>query len=77
MTSSDFIIYLGSMSATTTIRISKDTHLELRRVSTRRGETTDETVRRALRALRQDDIARELAQNLTLEDDEWLDADAG
>lgn len=65
------------MSETTTIRISKDTHLELRRFSTRRGETTDETVRRALLALRQDDIARELAQNLTLEDDEWLDADAG
>jgi hypothetical protein len=40
-------------------------------------EWRDETVRNAIRALRQDASARDLADELSETDTAWLDADAG
>lgn len=65
------------MSDTTTIRVSRDTHARVTRLAAERHETIDETVRRALRVLRQDVMGRSLSTSLTEEEVEWLDAHAG
>lgn len=65
------------MAETTTIRISRDTHARVTRLAAERHETIDETVSKAIRALRQDAMARDLAVGLTDEESAWLDADAG
>ncbi|MDO5678439.1 MAG: hypothetical protein Q4G35_13150 [Propionibacteriaceae bacterium] len=65
------------MSETTTIRISRETHARVTRLAAERHETIDETVRNAIRALRQDAMARDLAAELTDAETAWLDADAG
>lgn len=65
------------MSDTTTIRISRSTHDQLRRLANDRQQTVAETVARAVRLLRQDEMGRELAAPLTDEEVAWLDADAG
>lgn len=65
------------MGKTTTIRISRDTHARVTRLAAERHETIDETVNKAIRALRQDAVARDLAADLTDEESAWLDADAG
>ena len=62
---------------TTTIRISRDTHARVARLAAERHETIDETVSKAIRALRQDAMARDLAVKLNDEEIVWLDADAG
>lgn len=65
------------MPDTTTIRISRATHDELRRLANERHQTVADTVSRAVQLLRQDDIGRDLAAPLTGEEISWLDADAG
>ncbi len=65
------------MGETTTIRISRDTHARVTRLAAERHETIDETVRNAIRALRQDAIAQDLATDLSDDETAWLDADAG
>lgn len=65
------------MTDTTTIRISRATRDELNRLARDRHQTVAETVSRAVRLLRQDEIGRELASPLTEEEVRWLDADAG
>ena len=65
------------MAETTTIRISRDTHARVTRLAAERHETIDETVSKAIRALRQDSMARDLGADLTDEEKAWLDADAG
>jgi predicted transcriptional regulator len=65
------------MAETTTIRVSRDTHARVTQLAAERHETIDETVSRALRALRQDSMARDLAAELTDDEVAWLDADAG
>lgn len=65
------------MSQTTTIRISRDTHARVTRLAAERHETIDETVSRAIRALRQDTMAQDLRAELTDDEKAWLDADAG
>lgn len=65
------------MADTTTIRISRDTHARVTRLAAERHETIDETVSRALRALRQDAMSQDLAAELTEDEKLWLDADAG
>lgn len=65
------------MSQTTTIRVSKNTHARVTQLAADRHESVDETVRAALRALRQDDMASDLARNLDPNESEWLDAVAG
>jgi hypothetical protein len=65
------------VSDTTTIRINRSTHDELRRLAKERHQTVADTVSRAIRLLHQDDIGRDLAAPLTDEESSWLDADAG
>lgn len=65
------------MAETTTIRISRETHARVTRLAAERHETIDETVSTAIRALRQDAMARDLAADLNDEEAAWLDADAG
>ncbi|WP_370289171.1 hypothetical protein [Nocardioides sp.] len=65
------------MADTTTIRISRETHASVTRLAAERHETIDQTVSRALRALRQDSMARDLGAELTADELTWLDADAG
>lgn len=65
------------MSDSTTIRVSRATRDELRQLSERRRLTVAETVSRAVRLLRQDEMGRDLASPLTDEEVSWLDADAG
>lgn len=65
------------MSDTTTIRISRITHDELSRLARERHQTVAETVARAVRLLRQDQVGHELASPLTDDEVAWLDADAG
>lgn len=65
------------MNDTTTIRVSRQTHSRLTRLAQQRHESIDQTVNRALRALRQLSLGRELSGNLTEEEKAWLDADLG
>ena len=65
------------MAETTTIRVSKETHARVSRLAAERHETIDETVSRAIRALRQDAMARDLTAELADDETAWLDADAG
>lgn len=65
------------MAETTTIRISRETHARVTRLAAERHETIDETVSKAIRALRQDAMARDLAAELDHDEAAWLDADAG
>lgn len=69
--------YRHEMAETTTIRISRDTHARVTRLAAERHETIDETVSKAIRALRQDAMARDLAADLTEDEAAWLDVDAG
>lgn len=64
------------MTETTTVRISRTTHDELKRLAGTRHQTVADTVAHAVRLLRQDEIGRELAEPLSTDEDEWLDADA-
>ncbi len=65
------------MSDTTTIRVDRATHEELKRLAQQRDSTVTETVSRAVRLLRQDEMGRQLAQPLQSDETEWLDADLG
>ena len=65
------------MSGTTTVRISRATHERLTRPAAERDETIDQTLSKAIRALRQDAMARDLAADPGDEEATWLDAGAG
>lgn len=65
------------MADTTTMRVSRATHSQVLRLAAERHETIDETVSRAIRALRQDAMAQDLSTELHDEERAWLDADAG
>lgn len=65
------------MAETTTIRISRDTHDRVTRLAAERHETIDETVSKALRALRQDAMAQDVSAELTADEAAWLGADLG
>lgn len=62
------------MVDTMTICISRETHARVTRLAAERHETIDETVSRAIRALRQDAMAEDLQTELTDEETAWLDA---
>lgn len=72
-----YTTYGCGVGETTTIRISRDTHARVTRLAAERHETIDQTVSKAIRALRQDAMARDLAGALTDDETAWLDADAG
>lgn len=72
-----YIPYGGLMSDTTTIRVDRATHEELKRLAAHRHSTVTETVARAVRLLRQDEIGQELGEALTDDEIAWLDDDLG
>jgi len=69
--------YGKKVRETTTVRVARATREELRRLAAHREESVADTVARAVRLLRQDEMGQELARPLTDEEVAWLDADAG
>jgi predicted transcriptional regulator len=65
------------MPATTTIRIDRATHEELKRLARDRQSTVSDTVARAVRVLRQEQMGHDLSEPLEQSDTDWLDADLG
>jgi hypothetical protein len=61
----------------TSVRIDKATHLELKNLARELGSTVGETVALAVRRLRQDRMGAELTVPLTDGEVAWLDADLG
>jgi len=61
----------------TSVRIDRATHQELKRLASQLGTTVGETVALAVRRLRQDRIGEELSGSLGRDEVEWLDADLG
>lgn len=67
---------LESMQSTS-VRIDRVTHEQLKRLAVELDKTVGETVAFAVGRLIQKQIGRELATPLTDEEVEWLDADLG
>lgn len=65
------------MAETTTIRVDRNTHRELKRLAEERHATVADTVARAVRLLRQEKMGRQLAEPLSGDETEWLDAELG
>jgi predicted transcriptional regulator len=65
------------MAETTTVRVDRATHEELKRLAREHNSTVAETVARAVRVLRQEQMGQELSEPLTAGESEWLDADLG
>lgn len=65
------------MAETTTIRIDRAIHEELKRLARERETTVADTVARAVRMLRQEQMGLDLAQPLEKAETDWLDADLG
>jgi predicted transcriptional regulator len=65
------------MTTTTTIRIDRATHEELKRLARDRRSTVSDTVARAVRVLRQEQMGYDLSAPLEGSDTDWLDADLG
>jgi hypothetical protein len=61
----------------TSVRIDRDTHEELKRLAASLGTTVGHTVTLAARALRQDETGRQLRTPLRDDETAWLDADLG
>lgn len=65
------------MSDTTTVRIDRGTHEELRRLANERAITVSEAVARGVRLLRQEQMGQQLTAPLTDGERDWLDGDLG
>lgn len=65
------------MAETTTIRVDRDTHQQLKRLAEERQATISDTVARAVRLLRQEKMGEQLAKPLSDNETEWLDAELG
>lgn len=61
----------------TSVRVDRSTHQELKRLAEELGTTVGEAVAIAARRLRQQRIGQELRTSLTEEETHWLDADLG
>jgi antitoxin component of RelBE/YafQ-DinJ toxin-antitoxin module len=59
----------------TSVRIDRETHEELKRLARELGTTVGEAVAIATRRLRQQRIGKELSTPLTRDEFDWLDAD--
>ena len=59
------------------LRVSERTHEGFKREAERRGETIDSVATAALRALRQKEMGRQLAEPLSDDEQSWLDAGLG
>lgn len=65
------------MPTTKMLRVSERTHEGFRREAERRGETIDSIASAALRALRQKEMGKQLAEPLRDDEHAWLDAALG
>jgi antitoxin component of RelBE/YafQ-DinJ toxin-antitoxin module len=63
--------------SSTSVRIDRDTHEELKRLARDLGTTVGEAVSIAARRLRQQRIGKELSTPLSQDEIDWLDADLG
>ncbi len=61
----------------TSVRVDRRTHEELKKLARELGTTVGEAVAVAARRLRQQLIGVELKSELTIEETDWLDADLG
>ena len=61
----------------TSVRVDRETHEELKKLARDLGTTVGEAVAIATRRLRQQRIGRDLATPLTDGEKSWLDADLG
>lgn len=61
----------------TSVRIDRATHEELKRLADALGTTVGQAVALAVRLLRQDRIGRDLAAPLRYDEAAWLDAELG
>lgn len=61
----------------TSVRIDRETHEELKKLARDLGTTVGEAVAIAARRLRQQRIGRDLSTPLTEDEIGWLDADVG
>lgn len=62
---------------TTTIRVDRSTHEELKRLARERRTTVGAAVARAVRLLRQERMGQDLASPLEGAEIDWLDAELG
>lgn len=65
------------MQATTSVRIDRRTHSEIKRLAHDLDRSVGETVALAIRHLRQERMGLQLANPLDAADVQWLDADLG
>ncbi len=61
----------------TSVRVDRETHEELKKLARELGTTVGEAVAIAARRLRQQRIGRDLNAALTKEEVDWLEADLG
>jgi uncharacterized protein YoaH (UPF0181 family) len=61
----------------TSVRVDRETHEELKRLARDLGTTVGEAVAIAARRLRQQRIGKDLTAPLTEDETVWLDADLG
>lgn len=61
----------------TSVRVDRETHEELKKLARDLGTTVGEAVAIAARRLRQQRIGRDLKTPLTEDETTWLDADLG
>ena len=61
----------------TSVRVDRETHEELKKLARELGTTVGEAVAIAARRLRQQRIGRDLNAELTKEEVDWLEADLG
>jgi antitoxin component of RelBE/YafQ-DinJ toxin-antitoxin module len=61
----------------TSVRVDRETHEELKKLARELGTTVGEAVAIATRRLRQQRIGKELSSPLTDQEVAWLDADVG
>lgn len=61
----------------TSVRVDRQTHEELKKLARELGTTVGEAVAFAARRLRQQRIGMELKSELTMDETDWLDADLG
>ncbi len=61
----------------TSVRIDRATHEDLKRLASDLGTTVGQTVTLAVRLLRQDRIGHELTAPLSADETAWLDAELG
>jgi len=69
--------YTDRMASDRMLRVSDTTHAGFREEARRRGVTIDAVAAAALRALRQQEMGEQLANELTDEETQWLDAPLG